>query len=53
MRRRRPLYANFFTAPVVSVTLTSGLGGSDSESGERKRDEAEVLEGFVFGFHAI
>ena len=56
-RRRRAHYANFFTAPVASVTLTSGLDGSDSESGERERererDEAEVLEGFVFGFHTI
>jgi hypothetical protein len=47
-RRRRAHYANFFTALVISVTLTCGLGGSDSESGER--DEGEVLEGFVFGF---
>jgi hypothetical protein len=36
---------------VISVTLTCGLGGSDSESGER--DEGEVLEGFVFGFYVM
>jgi hypothetical protein len=29
------------------------MGGGGSKPGERERDEAEVLEGTVWGFHGI